>query len=100
MTAARFAPILRAPSQPFRLGSSGQISWSSADVGGDPVHYLVRASTDNGQTWQTIGVNLTTPQITLNSPDFGGKVVQFQILASNGLRSSLLNLGPYLVPEK
>jgi hypothetical protein len=75
-----------------------RLNWSAADPDRDALHYLVRASIDNGATWQTIGVDLTQPQIDLDPDYFSGQSVLVQVLASDGLHTSYLNLGPYSIP--
>jgi hypothetical protein len=94
------APQLTAPATRFGISRSNQVTWSGSSTTGEPLSYLVRVSTDSGQTWETIAVDLPTPAITLNSTDFGGKVVWLQVIGSTGLKSSMLFLGPYLVPKE
>jgi hypothetical protein len=74
-------------------------TWSGRAAEGMSLHYLVRASTDGGATWQTIGVDLSTPAIDLGPNDFGGQSVLVQVLASDGLRTASLRLGPFDVPR-
>jgi hypothetical protein len=74
--------------------------WAGHAANGDPLHYLVRASADLGKTWQTIGVHLAAPSIILRPEDFGGQHVLLEILGSDGLNTSKLDLGPYLVERK
>jgi hypothetical protein len=78
---------------------SVRVNWSAHDADGESLHYLVRASTDGGATWQTIGVDLSAPSIHLNPNDFGGQSVLVQVLASDGLRTASLRLGPFAVPQ-
>jgi hypothetical protein len=80
--------------------ASPTVTWSAADADGDAVHYLVRASVDGGATWQVIGVDLTKPTITLNPGDLGGQSVLVEVLASDGLHTTSLQLGSFTVPEK
>jgi hypothetical protein len=74
-----------------------RISWSASDPDREPLHYLVRASIDNGASWQTIGVNLDQPQIDLDPAYFNGQSVLIQVLASDGVHTRQLNLGPYAI---
>jgi hypothetical protein len=76
-----------------------RVTWSGHAVEGISLHYLVRTSTDSGATWQTIGVDLSTPTIDLSLNDFGGQSVLVQVLASDGLRTVSLRLGPFDVPQ-
>jgi hypothetical protein len=75
-----------------------RVRWSAKLAGGETLHYLVRASTDAGATWQTIGVHSTSPWIDLRPEDFGGRRVWVEITASYGLRSTSLRAGPFTVP--
>lgn len=71
--------------QPPVMGSpenrSGQLSWSGRDADGDTVTYLVRASYDEGRTWEVIGLYLSEPTVTVAH---GGLM---EITASDGLNS-------------
>jgi hypothetical protein len=62
--------------------------------------YLVRASLDNGRTWEVIGVDLNQPSVDLTATRFSGQRVRFEIVASTGLHSRTLEFGPVFVPEK
>jgi len=76
-----------------------RVNWQGRAAEGVSLRYLVRASTDGGATWQTIGVDLSAPTIDLNPNDFGGQSVLVQVLASDGLRTASLRLGPFAVPQ-
>ncbi|MBN1811586.1 MAG: hypothetical protein JXA14_07105 [Anaerolineae bacterium] len=94
------APAMGAEANALDGGlSSPTITWSATDVDGDELHYLVRASTDGGATWQVIGVDLTSPAIALSQSDFGGQSVLVEVLASDGLHMTSLRLGPFAVPQ-
>ena len=55
----------------------------------------MRPSADGGATWQTLGVNLTESKIELKRSDLAGQQVWVQVVASTGLRTAQLDLGPY-----
>jgi len=76
-----------------------RVNWSGHAAEGVSLRYLVRASTDGGATWQTIGVDLSASSIDLSLDDFGGQSVLVQVLASDGLRTASLRLGPFAVPQ-
>lgn len=98
LTAGRRTPRLQAGTSTLSADKrSLQATWSAIDPDGDRLHYLARASIDNGVTWQTLGVNLTSPSIRLPSIDFGGKHVLLEIVASDGIHSTALRLGPFAV---
>ena len=92
-------PTMIATSRSAALGADNTIRWAGYDADANPLRYLVRASTDNGQTWQTIGVDLTTPSITLRPEDFGGQRVWLEVSGSDGMNTSQLELGPYQVEK-
>lgn len=83
---------------PSVLSDNGQalsVTWSASVPEGENLHYLVRASMDGGATWQTLGVNLTGSKIELKRSDLAGQPVLIQVVASTGLRTAQLDLGPY-----
>jgi len=100
LEASTRAPSLEAGASALDANShSVRVNWAGHAAEGVSLHYLVRASTDGGATWQTIGVDLSTPTIDLNPNDFGGQSVLVQVLASDGLRTASLRLGPFAVPQ-
>jgi hypothetical protein len=91
-------PVLSGRSLTFSaVTHSTRVNWSASDPDRDQLHYLVRASIDHGATWQTIGVDLDRPQIDLDPAEFGGQSVLIQVLASDGIHTSQLQLGPYSI---
>jgi hypothetical protein len=83
---------------PSVLSDNGQalsVTWSAGAPEGESLHYLVRASVDGGATWQTLGVNLTESRIELKRSEWASQHVLIQVLASTGLRTAQLDLGPY-----
>jgi hypothetical protein len=95
----RRIPSLRAGVSAFNSDTSSfHINWSATDADGDTTWYLVRASVNGGATWQTIGVNLSTPSVVLSPNDFGGQSVVVDVFASDGLHTASLRLGPFAVP--
>lgn len=73
-----------------------QLIWSG--IAG--THYLVRASIDNGRTWEVIGHDLIGHALNLPLARLGGQHVKFEIVASHGLNSNTATIGPVFVPEK
>ena len=100
LRASASPPRLVAVTRSTSVGFNNSVYWSGKDADGNALSYLVRASMDQGKTWQTIGVNLTTPSITLRPEDFGGHQVTLEILGSDGVYTSKLEMGPYWVEEK
>ena len=57
----------------------------------DHQSYSVQVSTDNGQTWQTVGVGLKDRSVTLDRSQFHeGQEVRVRVVATNGLTSSVV----------
>jgi len=53
--------------------------------------FSVQVSTDQGATWQTLGVGLREPFFTLDRTQFrGGQEVQVRIIATNGFTSTVV----------
>lgn len=64
------------------------ITWSATDADADPLFYLVQYSTDGGLNWQTIGSDLTEPQLEVDPaylPDSSNALVR--VLASDGVNT-------------
>jgi len=101
LDASAHFPTLRvgAPTQTDAFGVT-RVSWRASDADNAALSYLVRASTDQGQTWQTIGVRLASPFIDLRPGDLGGEQVLIEVLASDGLNTTSLTMGPYAVPRR
>jgi hypothetical protein len=93
-------PHLMAVTRSAPVGPNNSVVWAGYDDDGNTLSYLVRASTDQGKTWQTIGVDLATPSIALRAEDFGGQEVLLEVLGSDGWNTDELVLGPYSVEEK
>jgi hypothetical protein len=68
-----------------------------------PMSYSVRYSND-GENWKPLAVNLTESKLVVNTDLLpGGKNCRFQVLASAGFRTSLLEIKPFakaLSPRK
>ena len=57
----------------------------------DHLTYSVQVSTDEGRTWQTIGVGLKAPSVALDRRQFRkAQEVQVRVVATNGLTSSVV----------
>jgi hypothetical protein len=53
--------------------------------------YCIQVSTDNGRTWQTVGVGLKRPTLELDRTQFrAGQEVGVRIVATNGLQRSVV----------
>src|SRR5829696_3654321 len=57
--------------------------------------YTVQVSTDNGRTWQTLAVGLTTPEVRIDRNQFyGAENVLVRVIATDGFRSSVVTSEP------
>jgi len=53
--------------------------------------YCIQVSTDNGRTWQTVGVGLKRPTLELDRTQFrAGQEVGVRMVATNGLQRSVV----------
>jgi hypothetical protein len=53
--------------------------------------YSIQVSTDQGKTWQTLGVGLKEPSFSLDRSQFRpGQEVQVRVIATNGFESSVV----------
>ncbi len=85
----RRPPALRAG----RVARDGDtLRWQAGDPDGDVLHYLVRVSADGGASWETVGVDLTGPTVTLD-PRWERLDLLVEIVASDGLHTATLRQG-------
>jgi hypothetical protein len=66
-----------------------------------PLTYLLRYSHDGGSTWRAVATDLTGPPHAVNL-DFlpGGQQCVFQVVASAGIRTTVVETEPFAVPQK
>lgn len=65
------------------------VAWETEAKPEDKHTYSIQVSTDNGKTWQTIGVGLTSTQVTIDHGQFRGeKQVLIRVIATDGFRRS------------
>ena len=69
-------------------GGEIALAWNTGPR--EPSHtYAVQASTDGGQTWQTLAVGLKESTITIDQSQFGsGKTVKVRVIATDGFTRS------------
>jgi hypothetical protein len=61
------------------------IVWESAQAADPAVTYSVQVSRDEGTTWETVGVNLPEPEMTLNPADYPDATeVRVRVSATDG----------------
>lgn len=67
----------------------------------DPVHYILRYSSDNGSTWRAVAADLTTTSHVVDLDMLaGGDKCVFQVIASAGIRSSTATTPPMKLARK
>jgi hypothetical protein len=60
--------------------------------------FSIQVSSDHGRTWQTMGVGLREPIVTIDRTQFKpGEELQVRVLATNGLSSSIVTSEPFRV---
>lgn len=65
------------------------VAWETDANPEDKHTYSVQASTDNGKTWQTLAVGLTSTQVAIDRSQFGGaKQILIRVIATDGFRRS------------
>jgi len=65
------------------------VSWAAADPDGDPLMYSVQYSPDKGQTWLTLGANLTDTGIKVNTAHVaGGQAALVRVFATDGFNTT------------
>jgi hypothetical protein len=67
--------------------SQSALSWDDTSVAeGSRPTYIVQASTDGGQTWQTLAVGATQTTLQLDPADYAdAEHVRFRVLTTNGI---------------
>ncbi len=64
------------------------VTWSANDADGDTLYYAVQYSPDNGASWETLGVDLPTPSLTVNSAELTASTTALiQVIASDGFNT-------------
>jgi hypothetical protein len=69
------------------------LNWSSTGSPADPPA-LVRYTSDGGETWTTVGVDVTGGEIILPVTDLPGVPLQFQVILADGSATSTVNWTP------
>jgi hypothetical protein len=67
--------------------SAGAIPMAATSGTGRGPAYTVQVSADGGRTWQTVGVGLTVPEVTLDSQIYADRdSIQVRVTATNGFQ--------------
>ena len=94
----RVRPIksVRKLKEPNAMG----LSWEHDAVAEEGTSYAVQASTDEGETWFTVGVGLKTPEFRFDAKQFpGAKRIHIRILATNGFAQTVVQSEVFEVPR-
>lgn len=95
--------VTAAPQAGSTLQSAVTFQWSGRDRDGDGLTYTLRASNDGGKTWTVLALNTAETQHTLDQAALdglpGGSTL-VQVLVTDGLRSGVVEVGPFQVPNK
>jgi hypothetical protein len=77
------------------------IRWSGSDPDGDTVLYTVRYSPDNGATWISLATALADTQLAVPFNDGlpGGAQARVQVLASDGMHTTVSTSAPFSVAQ-
>ena len=78
------------------------ITWEATDADGDPMIFLVNYSYDGGNTWMPLGgiTGDTSLSVPLADGLPGGSQAIIEIIASDGLHSSVARSITFTVPER
>jgi hypothetical protein len=95
-----YAPKLTVQAPRMRgRGKAFSLHWKG--VHDKPLTYAVRYSHDEGNTWQVVGADLKEEQCAVNTELLpGGRRCVFQVLASAGVRTTIVQSEPFAVPQK
>jgi hypothetical protein len=73
-------------------GAVARLDWSDAGPAPEGVSYDVQASTDGGQTWQTVAVGLKEPMLDIDVSQFGRRgTLEVRVIANSGFSSTVLD---------
>src|SRR5439155_2050253 len=71
------------------------IAWNGASAAGKPLTYGVLYSADGGSSWLPVVLDIKATQYTFNTNQIdGGRNVKFRVMASDGLNSTSVDVGP------
>jgi hypothetical protein len=71
------------------LGGATVVRWVGEDPDGDPLAYALQYSSDNGNSWQTVAVELRTTDFVVDLRELpGSDQALFRVIASDGVHTS------------
>ena len=80
-----------------------QISWTGADVNGDPLRYAILYSFDNRATWRLVGYSGGESSITIDASQFEGTKAALgylRVVANDGVLTGYAESGPFTWPTR
>ena len=79
-------------------GGTQTIAWTASDQDGAPLAFNVLYSSDGGQSWLPMAIDITDYQYTFDPSQIaGGNNVMFRVMATDGLNSTSVDVGPVTV---
>jgi hypothetical protein len=98
---APIVSITSAPPSGSALTGSATVSWAGSDLDGDALIYTALYSHDGGQSLLPLVANTTSTSLTIDASQLpGGVAALVRILASDGMNTTAVDLGPYQVANK
>jgi len=96
------APKVRivSPEEGKQLSGKVRVAWE-AHFDDKPLHYLLRYSNDGGKSWRAVAPRLRTTEYVVDLDNLpGGEGCQFQVLATEGIRTGMAVSEPFRVPQQ
>lgn len=82
-------------------GETLEVRWSGTDADHDALTYGVQLSTDEGETWTTLGMNLTEARLEASASVLvGSKKAQIRILATDGVLGTRATSGTFTIDDQ
>jgi hypothetical protein len=99
MSISASAPVLNLDA-PVIADGSVKLSWTATDADGDALYFNIQFSPDDGQTWQTLGVNY--PELNYSfSTDLlpGTAAARVRVIATDGAHTAIATSEPFALPK-
>jgi len=81
-------------------GDTLTISWNTQDADGDELRSSLFYSSDGGQTWHVLGLDLPDTRLEIDPLTLPGGEAQFRAIVSDGLNESEILTPPIIVPDR
>jgi hypothetical protein len=90
-------PDVRRVRQTDTEGDQLSLAWETGAAPEEST-YIVQVSTDDGRTWQTLAVGLSTPEVNIDRDQFrGAGNVLVRVIATDGFRRSVVTSEPLAI---